>query len=67
MTDWLPWGGVLMVGTFMTLHFALKSLEAKGIDGNLRNARRAFWATVVLSLLTYAMYLVFDEDWLPYT
>ena len=56
-----------MVGTFAVLHFILKALEAKGIDGNLRNARRAFWVTVVLSVLTYAMYLVFEERWLPYT
>lgn len=68
MTDWLPWGGVLMAGTFATLHFVLKSLESRHTgDAALRQARRAFWVTVVTSLLVYAMYLVFDEDWLPYT
>lgn len=68
MTDWLPWGGALMAGTFATLHFILKAMEARmPEDVDVRNARRAFWAALALSALTYAMYLAFGEGWLPYT
>jgi hypothetical protein len=68
MTDWLPWGGALMVGTLATLHFALRALEAKmPDDDNVRKARIAYWVTAVLSLFTYALYLVFQENWLPYS
>lgn len=68
MTDWLPVVGVGLAGTFTTLGLLLKGLgNAEGRARAIGAATKAFWVTVVLTALVYAMYLVFDENWLWYT
>jgi hypothetical protein len=65
MTDWLPWGFVLMAGTFTTLALALRGIQrtAVGDHPDLRNAWWSLGATVALSLGVYALYLLFGERW----
>lgn len=69
MTDWLPWGGALMVGTLATLGLTLRSLQRTpvGQAPDLGAARKALVATAVVTAVLYALYLALDEDWLWYT
>lgn len=68
MTDWLPWGAVVMAGTFSTLGLVLRAVgrTPAGEKPDLRAARWALLATVVLSLGVYAMYLLTGEGWVWY-
>lgn len=68
MTDWLPWGAVVMAGTFATLALVLQGLgrTPAGQVPDLRNARRALWATVVASAVVFGLYLAFGERWIWY-
>lgn len=68
MTDWMPWGLVLMTGTFVTLWLALRAVgeTPAGRAPDLRRARLALIVTVASSFFVYALYLVFQEGWLPY-
>jgi hypothetical protein len=68
MTDWLPWGAALMAGTFATIGLALRSLGRTpvGQRPDLRHAKRALLATVVLSVALFALYLAFGERWIWY-
>ncbi|MCS4539040.1 MAG: hypothetical protein HYY67_09305 [Thaumarchaeota archaeon] len=68
MTDWLPWGFVLMVGLFATTHFALESLGKTpvGQTPNLSKAGLALKITILVSAIVYAMYIAYGERWLWY-
>lgn len=68
MTDWLPWGFVLMTGTFTTLALTLRSIQATPVDQkpNLKWAWIALAATVVGSFAVYMMYIVYGETWIWY-
>lgn len=68
MTDWLPWGAVLMAGTFATLALLLRAVgrAAPGRPPDLRAAWAAFALTVVAALAVYALYLLFGEGWVWY-
>jgi uncharacterized PurR-regulated membrane protein YhhQ (DUF165 family) len=68
MTDWLPWGAVVMAGTFTTLALVLRALgrTPAGQVPNLRAAWIALVVTIVLSLAVYSLYLLTGEDWVWY-
>ena len=68
MTDWLPWGSVLMAGTFATLWLTLQAVgrTPAGQVPDLRSAKRALLATIFASVAVFALYLVFAERWIWY-
>jgi hypothetical protein len=68
VTDWLPWGAVVMAGTFSTLGLTLRAVgrAPAGQAPDLRAARWALLATVLLSLAVYSLYLLTGEDWVWY-
>lgn len=63
MTDWLPWGGLMMATV-------LGSTYALARDGdpaaNRALARRIVLVGGALSVVCFALYLVLGEAWLPY-
>ncbi|MHB8604572.1 MAG: hypothetical protein ACYDCK_04890 [Thermoplasmatota archaeon] len=68
MTDWLPWGFTLMVGTFTTLALALAAVGRApvGERPRLGPAWIALGATVVASFAIYSLYLLYGESWVWY-
>ncbi len=68
MVDWLPWGFVLMIGTFWTLALVLRVLEhtAAGDKPNLRSAKWALLITIFATFVVYSMYLLYGERWIWY-
>jgi hypothetical protein len=68
MTDWLPWGAVVMAGTFTTLALVLRAIGKTPVGQvpDLRAARWALVASIVAALGVYAMYLITGEDWIWY-
>lgn len=64
MTDWMPFAFVLSVGVLTVLGLLLGSVEDAGVD--VDSARRAFWATVVLTTLVFVLYLAEGEGWIWY-
>jgi hypothetical protein len=68
MTDWLPWGAVVMVGTFVTLGLLVRAVGRTpvGERPQLRAVWWALWVSVVLGLATFSMYLLTGERWIWY-
>lgn len=68
MTDWTPWAFVMMVGTFVTFWSLLRDVSQTpaGDTLDLRVTKLFFWATVVLSVGVFSLYLLFGEGWLWY-
>lgn len=68
MTDWLPWGFVLMVGFFATSYFALNSLSNTpvGQKPNLSRASLTLKITIIISTILYAMYIAYGQSWIWY-
>lgn len=68
MTDWMPWGFVVMTGTFVTLWLALKAVgeTPTGRVPDLGRARLSLLVTIASSFLVYLLYIVLGEAWLPY-
>lgn len=68
MTDWLPWGAVVMAGTFATLSLTLRAIgkAPQGQTPNLRTAWIALVVTIVLSVAVYSLYLLTGEAWVWY-
>jgi hypothetical protein len=68
MTDWLPWGAVVMGGTFSTLALTLRALGRRK-EGEALDLRAAWWAlvvTILASLGVYLLYLLYGERWVWY-
>lgn len=63
MTDWLPWGALLMATTLGTLWALIR-------DGDLATnralARRILLFGGLATTLVYLLYIVIGETWLPY-
>jgi hypothetical protein len=68
MTDWLPWGLLLMGWVASTLGFAIQALGQApvGTRPDLRRARLAFRIGGAATVLVYLLYLVFQERWIWY-
>jgi len=67
MTDWLPWGWVLMVGSFTTQALMLRALKASGVKASeLRTVKLALALTAILSFAVYALYVFYGERWIWY-
>jgi hypothetical protein len=68
MTDWLPWGGAMMAGIFTTTALALRELERTpvGEKPRLRGAHWALFATIVVTLTMYLLYVFLGESWIWY-
>lgn len=68
MTDWLPWGAVLMAGMFTTLALLLRAVgrAPAGQVPDLRAARWALAITALASAVVYALYLLTGEGWVWY-
>lgn len=68
MTDWLPWGLVVMVGLVGTSALTLRALARTplGERPDVRPAAWALGATAVLAAGVYLLYILFGECWLPY-
>lgn len=68
MTDWLPWGAVMMAGTMATLALTLRALGRTpvGERPDLRQARMALWLFLAVAAVVYSLYLVTGEGWVWY-
>lgn len=68
MTDWLPWGLVLMVAVFWTLASLLRVLGRTtiGATPDLRPVWRVLGIGAGATLAVYLVYIVFQERWLWY-
>jgi hypothetical protein len=68
MTDWLPWGGAMMAGTFTTIALALRDLQRTpvGERSRLHGARWALFGTIVVTLTLYLLYVFLGESWIWY-
>lgn len=60
----MPSALVLSGGVFAVLWLLLKAVQDAG--GSTTRARKAFWATVVVTSLVYLLYLVAGESWIWY-
>ena len=68
MTDWLPWGFVVMLGMYTTLGLVLRALEKSSViqKKDLRLVKIFFWFSILLSLIVYSLYLITGEAWIWY-
>jgi hypothetical protein len=68
MTDWLPWGLVLMVWVFSTLGLAMRQIGRTpvGTVPDLRMPRRALFIGAAATFLVNLVYIVFEERWIWY-
>ncbi|MES2155618.1 MAG: hypothetical protein V4510_10825 [bacterium] len=68
MTDWLPWGAVVMAGVFGTLATLLRRLGRTPI-GAKPDLRAVWWALAISAAAgvgVYALYVAMGEDWVWY-
>lgn len=63
MTDWLPWGALLMATTLGTLWALVRDGDAAA---NRAWARRVLVIGGGLTLIVYLLYIVVGERWIPY-
>ena len=68
MTDWLPWGFIVMLGTFSTFWLIIRALEqmAHGKTPDLNLAKWVLILTLVLSFGVYVLYIIYGESWIWY-
>ena len=68
MTDWLPWGAIVMAGAIATAAVTLRQIGRTPV-GTKPDLRPAWWtlaASSVAALAVYALYLVYGESWVWY-
>lgn len=68
MTDWLPWGAVVMAGTFGTIAALVWRLQ-KTPAGQRPDLRAVWWVLCVsaaAAMGVYCMYLAMGENWVWY-
>lgn len=68
MTDWLPWGFVMMVGTFSTLALQLRALAQApvGTPPDLKAAWIGLTLTALASTILFLLYVFSGESWIWY-
>ena len=68
MTDWLPWGFVVMAGTFTTLALTLRAI-VRAPAGSKPDLSAAWWAlaaSAIAAFGVYLLYILYGESWVWY-